>query len=177
MSANCDRIDLDTVSSNINQMTYFSLKSTKTYLHIKPSVHQLPQLQCHRTNCNTTWLCSNLRHNVIKNQIAELNTELAKQKTNLSETSAQADSAGDMKETLRVMEQKFDDKIKELLTVQSKLDLANRTIEEKDQEIAQLQDRAEDMEDQMREFTSIANVSLNDETFESVLRKEFEMMR
>jgi len=75
------------------------------------------------------------------------------------------------------MEQKFDDKIKELLTVQSKLDLANRTLEEKDQEIAQLQDRAEDMEDQMREFTSIANVSLNDETFESVLRKEFEMMR
>ena len=29
----------------------------------------------------------------------------------------------------------------------------------------------------MRQFTSLANMSMNDETFESVLRKEFEMMR
>lgn len=37
--------------------------------------------------------------------------------------------------------------------------------------------RISEMEDQMRSFTSLSGMSANDETFEAVLRAEFEIMR
>ena len=55
-------------------------------------------------------------------QIASLNTEIAKQKANLTATSAAAESFETMQETLRLTEQKFDDNVKELLAVKASLE-------------------------------------------------------
>ena len=82
-----------------------------------------------------------------------------------------------MQETVRVMEQRFEEKVKEVLTLLSDLEVQKKIVAEKNSEIAHFQDRINEMEDQMRRFTSLANTSKNDETFESVLRAEFENMR
>ena len=83
---------------------------------------------------------ASIENQKLQNQIAELKTELAKSKTCLSETSATADSVGDMKETLKVMEQKFDDKVKEMMEIQSRHDVLKATLEEKEREISDLND-------------------------------------
>ena len=110
-------------------------------------------------------------------QIASLNTELAKHKINLSSTSTVAENVETMQETVKLTEQRFEEKVKELVTVQAELEKQKRLQEENSQEIQVYEHRISEMEDQMRSFTSLSSTSSNDETFEAVLRAEFEIMR
>lgn len=107
----------------------------------------------------------------------ELNSQLSKQQTNLSQTSTTANQVETMKETMRVTEQKFEEKVKEMVKCQEELERLKRTITDKDYDIAHYQNRCTELEDQMRDFTSISGMGANDETFEAVLRAEFQAMR
>ena len=82
-----------------------------------------------------------------------------------------------MEETVRVCEQKFEDRVRELTTLQAEHEVLKTLMQEKERDLAVFEERASEMEDQMRQFTSIAGMSENDDTFEAVLRAEFALMR
>ena len=48
---------------------------------------------------------------------------------------------------------------------------------EKDDAMALLEHRCEELKESMRQFTSLADKDENDETFEAVLRNEYELLR
>ena len=50
-------------------------------------------------------------------------------------------------------------------------------INDQGEQIEAWQQRCKEMEEQMRRFTSLGQYGANDETFEAVLKQEFELMR
>ena len=67
------------------------------------------------TNLEKAKLESEMEMQKLKIQIATLNTEAAKQSTNLSQTSSAAENVETMLETVRVTEQRLEEKVKEVL--------------------------------------------------------------
>ena len=61
--------------------------------------------------------------------------------------------------------------------MQSQLKESQKLVAEKDKEIGDLQHRLELLQDSMRHFTSLADKEENDETFEAVIRGEFEAIQ
>lgn len=119
----------------------------------------------------------------LKGEIASLNKELTNQKTasaQVTETQATADSVQDFddaQEIYKLSEQKFYQKVKEGIKMQNQLKESQKLVAEKDKEIGDLQHRLELLQDSMRHFTSLADKEENDETFEAVIRGEFEAIQ
>ena len=98
----------------------------------------------------------------------------------VTETQATADSVQDFDdahEIYKLSEQKFYQKVKEVIKVQSQLKDHQKKLAEKDTEIGDLQHRIELLQDSMRHFTSLTDKDENDQTFEAVIRNEFEEMQ
>lgn len=123
---------------------------------------------------------------LLKLEIAQLNSQIAKGKTSLSvktpgAAAASASAAGELedfdddREIAKVTEQKFEQKVKELLKVQTDLEALQKATSEKDQEMRILEHRCEEMKDTMRQFTSLADKDDNDDMFEAVIRNEYEL--
>ena len=83
----------------------------------------------------------------------------------------------DDKEIAKVTEQKFEQKVKELLKTQTELEILQKQMSEKDEAMALLEHRCEELKDSMRQFTSLADKDENDETFEAVLRNEYDLLK
>ena len=83
----------------------------------------------------------------------------------------------DDKEIAKVTEQKFEQKVKELLKTQTELETLQKQMSEKDEAMALLEHRCEELKDSMRQFTSLADKDENDETFEAVLRNEYDLLK
>ena len=66
------------------------------------------------TNLEKAKLESDTQIQQLKLEIADLNSKLAKQEINLAGATQSADNVGNMEETVRVCEQKFEDKVKEV---------------------------------------------------------------
>ena len=113
----------------------------------------------------------------MKLEIAHLNTQVAKWQTSLSAAASKADSVEDMKETVAVTEKKFEEKVKELFKAQQETEKYKNQMQEKEKDLMAMETRISEMEEYMRSFTSIADTAELDDTFEAVLRSEFELMR
>ena len=75
-----------------------------------------------------------------------------------------------MKETMRITEQKFEEKVKETIKFQEEIELLKGKLTDKEYDVAHYQNRCNELEDQMRAFTSLTSMDVNDETFETVLK-------
>ena len=91
--------------------------------------------------------------------------------------SQETDKLEEMKEMVKESDRLIEEKTKELLVVQADNEKQLATINDQHEKIEVWQRRCKEMEDQMRRFTSLGQYGENDETFESVLRAEFEVMR
>ena len=78
---------------------------------------------------------------------------------------------------VRVSEKLIEEKTNELLKTQATNEQQKIQIKDQTEQLENWQKRCKEMEDQMRNFTSLGQYGNNDETFESVLRQEFDMMR
>ena len=91
--------------------------------------------------------------------------------------SQENDKLEEMKEMVRVSEKLIEEKTNELLKTQATNEQQKIQINDQLEQLENWQKRCKEMEDQMRNFTSLGQYGNNDETFESVLRQEFDMMR
>ena len=66
---------------------------------------------------------SDSKLNALKLEIAKLNTDLSKQKIQMSSASNTVESIEDMKETVRVTEQRFEEKVKHILRLQTDIEV------------------------------------------------------
>ena len=93
------------------------------------------------TNMEKAKIESDSQMSQLKIQVAQLNTELAKEKTGLGgQTETQATTEGledfdDAVEIAKVTEQKFELKVKELLKVQTQLEVIQKQMVEKGNDI------------------------------------------
>ena len=66
---------------------------------------------------------SDSKLNALKLEIAKLNTDLSKQKIQMSSASNTVESIEDMKETVKLTEQKFEEKVKHILRLQTDIEV------------------------------------------------------
>ena len=131
----------------------------------------------YETNTQKAKLEFDTERQKLKLEIANLNTQVAKWQTSWSEAASKADSVDDMKETVAVTEKKFEEKVKELFKAQQEIEKLKNQMKEKEKDLMATEARVAEMEDYMRSFTSIADTAEMDDTFEAVLRSEFQLMR
>ena len=66
---------------------------------------------------------SDSKLNALKLEIAKLNTDLSKQKIQMSSASNTVESIEDMKETVKVTEERFEEKVKHILRLQTDIEV------------------------------------------------------
>jgi len=90
---------------------------------------------------------------------------------------SKAESVDDMKETVKCTEEKFVEKVKELSKANAETELLKSQLADKQKDVEAQEARNNELEGHMRMFTSMADTAENDDTFEAVLRSEFQIMR